>query len=603
MTELYSADKIKERLDEADACLLHADLALGAMSTIVAEYETERAATEQTIASVTSELTRLANVLIARDATIAERDAEILSLVDVVIDRNRELDARDAEIATLKQQITDLERSLFRATHPADVYVEVDTSQSRVSQLQQGVAIVTNEFLPATKAAAVATMAPYVSALYDHVSYHLSTGFGVLDAWHWDGTGTRPAKPTNMASLKSMVNLANQFKKPHLLTVYAPSWHMKRERARKLTYSEMWGSHETGRLAGESKADWKIMVEELFVASAAEILKVDPAAIIYAQVHNEFKGMWELLNQAIVLKNQNWADGNNPGTPGYGDIDYGPYYALTVEGIKAGMARLGLAEGRVKYGGPYAVMQSEYTRDADAVPVGHPLANRIWGNSGKQAPAAIERFIAYCKTNNLPLDFLVVDGGTRNKDLRYETDAFGQLTKVSDCTRFVRGLLDVAGYTSTPIWWAERYLTERPAPGTDSTQTEQARITPYQDSMARRSVVTVAGLCEMAWAGAGMAFQWGLRGEDADPALNRENGAYFRADGTPTPLYDALVKFKQAFPVGATMYPLKFEGDGVGGWGFDSGALLFNKTATPCSVCVGDTVYELAGDEVRVVTE
>jgi hypothetical protein len=621
MTELWSVDKIDAQIAEADASLLRASVVRNAMLQMKTDYVSDLLVSEQTIAERDATIAALnteneqlrdnkldlileAESHIATIATLTARigvlNSHLSARAAELIELTSQLTARNAEIADLETHIDSLERALYRAQNPADVYVTVDTTQSRVNQLQQGVAIITNEFIPATKAAAVAKMAPYVEALYDKVSYHVSTGFGVMDAWHWDGTGTRPAKPTNMTSLKSMTNLANQFKKPHLLTIYSPSWWMKRDRARPLTFAEMWGSHETGRLAGEHKANWKIMVEEMFIASATEILRVDPAAIIYAQVHNEFKGMWQLLDKDVVLKGQNWADGNNPGTPGYGDIDYGPYYALCVDGIKAGMGRLGIAEGRVKYGGPYAVMQSEYIRDADAVPVGHPLANRIWGSSGKQAPAAIERFIAYCKTNSLPLDFLVIDGGTRNKDMRYETDAFGQLTKVSDMTRFVRGLLDAAGLSTVPIWWAERYLTERPAPGTDNTLTEQARITPYQDSMARRSVVTVAGLCEMAWAGAGMAFQWGLRGEDADPALVRENGAYFRADGTPTALYDALAQFKAAFPVGCTMYPLAIEGDGVGGWGSDESILLFNKTADARTVCIGDTVYELTGDSVLV---
>jgi hypothetical protein len=561
----------------------------------------------------------IAKELAARSEPLEITVAAAMDVIHLVQDDHAaELAEQQAQNEALQNQVAALEKQLADAQQPADVTITIDTSQSRTNHLQQGVAIVTNEFLPASKAAAVAKMSPYAHDLYAMSSYHLSTGFGVMDAWYWDGTGTRPAKPTNLASLKAMANLANQFGRPHLLTVYAPSWHMKRQRGRKLTYSEMWGSHETGRLAGESKADWTMMVEELFVASATEILKVDPDATIYAQVHNEFKGMWELLDKDVVLKNQNWADGNNPGTPGYGDIDYGPYYDLSITGIQAGMARLGLAEANVRFGGPYAVMQSEYVRDADAVPVGHPLANCIWGNSGKQAPNAIERFIAYCKTNSLPLDFLVVDGGTRNKDLRYETDAFGQLTKVSDCTLHVRSLLDAAGYLDTPIWWAERYLTERPYPGTDSTKTEQARLTPYQDSMPRRSVVTVAGLGEMAWAGVGMAFQWGLRGEDGDPVINRENAAYFRADGSPTDLYHACALFQHALPAGCTLYPLKVDGDdfdalppgvepsdentmrqtskAIGGWASDTSILIYNKTDQALTVRYANTSFELAGN-------
>ncbi len=519
------------------------------------------------------------NAVAELTAQVADLTAETHMLAANVASRSDTITEQAAQIAAL-------ERQLFRATHPADVYVTVDTSQGRTNHLRQGLALVTNEFFYTPGSAAVPTMAPYVHDLYDQVSYHLSGGFGLADAWEWNpANGPRPAKPTNLGSLRNMVNLVNRFGRPHLLTIYRPSWHLKRQRGTPLTYALAFGpgSAETGRLSGEFKADWQLMVNELCFTAATEILKADPNARIDCEIHNEFKGMWEALTKDTLLANQEWADRENPGTPGYGDIDYGPYYALTVEAALAGFARANLPRERIRFGGPYAVLQSRGNRTANALPVGHPLADRPWGHMSKMPIYAVERFLAYVKKYSLPLDYLVVDGGTHNNDNVFLVDVWGQLLKISEANVYLRYLCEQAGMPDLPIWWAERYLTERPAPGATS-------ITPEQDTSARRCVVTLAGLGLMAWSGVEMAMQWGLRGEDGDPVLNKANAAYFEADGTPTPLYDACLAFKRTFPAGTPIYPLIFEGEGVGGWGSDVGVLLYNMTTAPITVCVDEVL-------------
>jgi hypothetical protein len=584
--------------------------------TVISKWQTTTIAElRETNIALTGQVAELQpqvnSLTIERDTTIADQATRIaqgnaaLSVADMMIrSLEAERDALKTQLAEriaaldrlndeLYDQIFDLERKLFRLEHPADVYVTVDTSQGRVNHLRQGLAIVTNEFFYAPASAAVPTMAPYIADLYDQVSYHLSGGFGTLDAWEWNpANGPRPTKPTNLGSLRNMVNLVNRFGRPHLLTLYRDSWHLKRQRGRALTYAEAWGpgSAETGRLSGEFKDDHRLLISELCFTAATEILKADPNARIDCEVHNEFKGFWELLNKDVVIRGQNWADGENPGTPGYGDIDMGPYYALTAQAALAGFARANLPRERVRFGGPYAVLQSKGKRDVDALPVGHPLADRPWGSMTKQPIYAVERFLAYVKKYNLPLDYLVVDGGTHNKDNVFLTDAWGQLGKLEEANLYLRYLCEQAGMPNLPIWWAERYFNERPAPGTTT-------ITAEQDSMERRCVVTLAGLGAMAWSGAALAFQWGLRGEDGEPFFDKnykENAAYFRADGTPTALYEACLAFKRTFPAGSNIYPLIFEGDGVGGWGSDVGAIVWNKMNVAKTVCVGDTVYSLA---------
>jgi hypothetical protein len=600
---MWDKTKIQTRL-QRDANYIAVDQAVVAMLEMQGEYETDNALLRAQLLSqtarileLTTETESLTKTIAMRDTTISEQIAQIADLEKQLSDQAVRIADLTAHNDALYDDLLDMEKQIFRLQHPADVYVTVDTSQSRTNHLQQGLAVVTNEFFPAAAAATVERMTPYIHDLYDQVSYHLSGGFGVVDAWEWNpANGPRPVKPTNLASLRNMAGLVNKFGRPHLLTLYRPSWHMKRQRGRALTYAEAWGpgSAETGRLSGEFKADWQLMVNELCYTAATEILKVDVNANIDCEIHNEFKGMWELLNKDVVLKNQNWADGENPGTSGYGDIDYGPYYALTVQAAIAGFARAKIGRERIRFGGPYAVLQSRGTRTANALPVGHPLADRPWGHMSKMPIYAIERFLVYIKKYNLPLDYLVVDGGTHNNDDVFITDVWGQLMKIDEANTYLRYLLDQAGLVNVPIWWAERYLTERPAPDT-------ATITAYQDSMARRAVVTLAGLATMAWSGAGKIFQWGLRGEDGDPTLNRENAAYFKADGTPTMLYDALLKFKQLFPVGGNLYPLVFEGEGVGGLGSDVGALIYNKTDTAKTVCLRDTVYLLEASKWLVI--
>lgn len=580
---VWDTVRIRERI-ELEASHLPLTAAIDAMHEMADEYQ-------QLVDQLSADKTQLQTSVTELQAGVVALQEKITALQSEAATATAALTANQQTVATQKTQIAGLEQQLFRALHPADVYVSRDLSQFKINRLRQGLDIVTNEFFPASKAAAVDKMAPYTNALYAAVSYHLSNGFGVGDAWNWDGTGTRPSAPNNLGPLQTMANLATRLVsgKPHLITVFGPPWHMKRQRDRLLTAAEQWGSAGTGRLSGEFKEDWKLTVEECFVTAATEILEDNPTAIIWCQIHNEYKGMYELLNKAAVVRGQNWADGANPGNAGYGDIDYIPYYRLCIEGVRRGMTRLKLSEDRVKFCGPYIVCQSEGVRDADAVPVGHPLADRVWGQGGKAPANAVARFISDVKAQNLPLAALIVDGGTHNRDNVFLTDAFGQATKLSDWTLYVRALLDGAGYSETEIWWSECYRVDRPKPGATT-------ITAEQDTMSHRAMVHLLGLATLAWAGAGLVFQWNMRGEDGDPYLVKENAAVFRADGSPTAIYTALKVFNDAFPPGCRLYALTLEGAGVGGLASDDHILLYNKTAKTVTAAVGTAVYSLPPD-------
>lgn len=470
------------------------------------------------------------------------------------------------------------------------VNVRIDRTHTVINQLEQCLAIVTDEFSSPAKSSIVDSMTPHIRALYKQASFHLSGGFGVGDSWRWNpANGPKPPVPSIHPSLLLMAQLAHKWCDNPMLTVYRPSWHQKRVRNVPLTYSDAGtGIQEKGRLAGECKEEWKLLVAETVAAVVSEF---GPNTFYDLEIHNEFKGMWELLNKATVLKNQNWADGENMGTPGYGDIDYAPYYDLSFQGAMQGFMKAGLISEMVRCGGPYAVLQSEGKRDADALPVGHPLADRPWGSMGKAPIYAVERFLGQVKKFGLPFHYLVVDGGTHNRDNVFLTDVWGQLKKVSEANVYLRYLLDEAGFYRTPIWWAEHYLTERPLPGT-------TMITPYQDSMPRRAAVLAAGLCEMAFSGVGRIFQWGLRGEDGDPFLNRENAAYFTAEGEPTLMYQTRLLFEQTFPKGCCLHPVIVDGFGVDGLASDEYVFLYNKMDTPVIVGVEGGIFTMEANEI-----
>lgn len=469
-----------------------------------------------------------------------------------------------------------------------DIRVRADHSKAMTNQMQQGLHIINNDWIYPNAASAVAKFAPYARAVYDYVGYHLSEGFGTGCYWPWNGQRSRPPATAaalkagrNLDSLQRMVKVANQVSHRHVIQIWNPSWWQRGTASGPLVVGEEF-EPEKGRLGTDYKGHWDLQVEDMAYETVSMILAEHENAEVVAQMNNELKGMWQLLQGNKVVRGQNWADGRNPGTPGHFDIDIGPLYALSIAAFERGALRAGLKRDRLRFGAPYAVIQSEGKKNANALPDSHPLGQRAYGNLSKMPFQTVERMLDYALEMKLPLDMIVVDGGTNNKDQVYSSDIWKLMEKVSDTNRYLRSVAERKGIQK-PIWWAERYFTERPNPGA-------AQLTPLQNSMERRAVVMLHGFMESIYSGAGVLMQWGMRGEDADPALgnNREVGAYFKADGTPTKLYDAIKAVKQIFPAGTKVYPINTDAR-LGGGASDKGYLIYNKTDKPLTVGIEDS--------------
>lgn len=377
----------------------------------------------------------------------AERDnlqAENKRLSDATLDLVHEAETLEAKVDALKMQ-------LFRLQHPADVYATIRRDSAFTVKLQQCCNVTNNKHLYATPEA-VTRLTTNASQLYGGVCLHMSEGFGVNEAWP---DPTKP-RPHNWGTLQAQLAFALRWGKPVMLNLYCPPWWMCARGTFKMTPDAAY--KHMGRLMTSMIPKWQLMVEDGVTLFASALLAQDANAVLHLDINNEWKMFQEYRRGDRVIEGQRWADGDYAGTPGdVGDMDYPPYAALTIEAALRATDGLGIPRERVKVGGSYPVLTFQVAQNADSVPSTHPLYGRPYGTARKAPLNAFTRYLAYWKQRNLPLDYLTIDGGTRNKDGGILVDDFTNCLRFCELTQFVRGLATPSGYGELEIVYKEFY--------------------------------------------------------------------------------------------------------------------------------------------------
>lgn len=498
----------------------------------------------------------------------------------------------EAQLSDLEVHVDSLERALFRAQHPADAYLSIKPNSAFTVKLQQCVNIITNDHLWATNAAATDKLVTNARQLYAGTCLHMSEGFGVAVAW------PDPTKPANWSSLKSQLAFAARVGKPVMLNLYCPPWWMRANGTTRMTSAAAF--KHSGRLMTSMIPQWQQMVEEGVTVFANAMLAQDANTTIELDINNEWKMFQEIRRVDKVIEGQRWADGDHPGTPGnVGDMDFPPFAKLTYEAALRATDKLGIPRERAKVGASYPVITFQAAQNADSVPTTHPLFQRPYGTARKAPLLAFDRYLAYFKRNNLPVDFLSIDASTRNKDQVAVTDDFSNCVRFYDLTQHIRHIATVNGFPDLEVAIKELYGKGQ-GRGADNLQLDPVANTPIY-----RAAVKVRALMEAAKGGAGRVYWWGWSGEGDDPGTVANGAAIVGVDkpggGETTLVYDTLRQFAETFPVGATAYEMTMEGEGVSALATDAAYYVLNETDGALEVCVGDEVVTLEAYGVGVV--
>jgi hypothetical protein len=386
----------------------------------------------------------------AYEAKLTELQGTLDNRTEIIGSLKTGLVMLEGELADLETHIAALERALHRATHPADAYLSIKPNSAFPVRLQQCVNVITNDHLWAANAAATDKLVANAKQLYGGTCLHMSEGFGVAVAW------PDPTKAMNWSSLISQLDFALELGKPVMLNLYCPPWWMRANGTVKMTSAAAF--KHTGRLMTSMIPQWQQMVEEGVTVFVKARLAQDANAIIELDINNEWKMFQEIRRGDKVTEGQRWADGDHPGTPGpIGDMDFPPFAKLTIEAALRATDALGIPRERVKQGASYPVITFQAAQNADSVPTTHPLYKRPYGTARKAPLLAFERYLAYFKRNNLPVDFLTIDASTRNKDQVAVTDDFSNCTRFYDLTQYIRHIATANGFGDLEIVYKEFY--------------------------------------------------------------------------------------------------------------------------------------------------
>jgi hypothetical protein len=201
---------------------------------------------------------------------------------------------------------------------------------------------------------------------------------------------------------------------PITLTLYGAPWWMKgRLQAGGSTIPCTYPADQftdQGRVMTQYLPHWKILVTE-----ACKLAMAAPYNVRWFQCWNELKGYYTNRDDIGQL----WEWDYYAGTAGLNaDHGYTWFYKTTVDAILDAADFHAISHNDVKIGGPYALLRSQGTIDADSLPsTGYPtLYDRAWGTMNKQGIKAIEGFHDLVIANSLKYDFLAIDFGPSNND-------------------------------------------------------------------------------------------------------------------------------------------------------------------------------------------
>jgi hypothetical protein len=369
-------------------------------------------------------------------------------------------------------------------------------------------------------------------------------GFGADNPW--PDPNLKDPKRWDWASLDRRVRLMLETNSTPVITLCcAPTWMVDAA----WRSGTDWSKLEFAPLAAH---------EDAFARLAAEVAQRYPK-VVYFQVWNQFKGMW------------------NPRENSWDAERYTRLYNKIWRAVKA-------VRPDAKIGGPYLVLEgSGATRQ-----LGYP---EDWYTDDPITPRN-RTVLEYWLANKLGADFITIDRSvkTGGDPLNYSEAAQLRLTSLfGDVIRQVRSL---RGYRNEPIWMAEYYLAEIPF----SLRSEQFQ-----------AVMIASILKHKLEAGLSVSFLWSPEAQPS-ASIPRAGDGQVLFSSTRVPDGGRVSKnefvyetFKHHFPPGTPLIRASSSSSALEVLASKKAVLLINKRAGPTTVRVMDQEFELAPYEVRVL--
>lgn len=452
------------------------------------------------------------------------------------------------KITELEAQITQLNKTIFRLTHPADVYLEVGSTHTGISHFRTGmqdvdIGLRTGNPINRTRLAAVC----------DVMATHVMN-FGAPDLWPKQSD----SGITNWTRLDERMNMFVEMGVEPMLVLYNYPWWMKELVLKDSTVPMPSGNPFS--TDGRVRRDMYAYLYEYCYDIALRYMAA-PYNVRWFVYGNELKGFFF----------------RRDGRKGLDFEEYTEQYNVFVGAVLIAARQLNIDTATLYLGGPYAALRTVAVPSVETVPVGHILS-KAYGHHKYSPLEAIEYWLQHADRK----DFIAFDMGSGNAEGGELVETFTiQATKYADVAQWLRTLTDL------PMVITEVY----PKTADDSNANAQ-RVCAAK---------TVAHL-SMIEAGYTMAWQWGAIGQGE---YSNTNGGMLKdyTDATPNPWYEIYRAIGECFGAGARLYPVTVDGTGIYARASDKATIVVNMTSDTRTVCVGETVYTLAPYDVLIIEE
>ena len=328
------------------------------------------------------------------------------------------------------------------------------------------------------------------------------------------------------------------------------------------------------RILDSQMSKWLLLVQR-----TAERYMAAPYNVRHFQIWNELKGYY---NPSLIRWDYEIKTGDTAGYQAKHGYTY--MYNQVYQRIKQVARNMGIPESEVKVGGPYVFFKTWSDRSAGGFAATEPLLqNKPYGTYDQRDADVIK----YWLKNKTGAEFIVWDGGTKNREGTNLVDPYTASEKFRDQILWLRSLdpNQYPGANTLPVSQAEWYAF------------------PYNTSDPRQhnSVKTFAAM-HFIRAGGWLTMLWG--GEqrpapDIDPSLYTETDN--SGGGQPLPWAASYQALKTHFSAGTVLLKVTQSSNDIGVLASALKTMLVNKTGNTLSVAVNGVGVTLNPYEVKLI--
>jgi hypothetical protein len=412
--------------------------------------------------------------------------------------------------------------------------------------------------------------------------------YGANDPWLWNGTGPRPAEPTNWKNLDDLFAMVELMGGTPILGFGNLPWHTK----------GIWDGTTTTPMtfAQQLDATGRPITEKLpdvlhFVQRVCERYMVPPHNVRYWQLgpwemHGFYRGRDGSLSGL-------WGYDDYAGTPGQADMGMAYLHNQIYAQIVATAASLStpIPRNQLKIITNYFPCMAN-GGTSGAYSVGHPLRGRPWGSAIKARPDSLLAHLPLLTPGSW--DYWSYDISSHHVDDVITTDDWTNAQLFTEIGEYLNTQVAAIGYGSKPFIISEEYA--------------KPQLDPGSNQFVLRAAMHADAFMRFVKLGASMAMIWSTVGRANNPGADEEAGLHSAAGtssgGQPQRALDIVQMLHDNFTEGTVIRSTTASNSNlVSVMANPTKAMVVNHLSSPLKVKINSgTPFTMTASETRLVT-